>query len=449
VDAFTAERRFLDASIAAAALDALQQLDDGPRRRLQAGYGLAAHAVDLLDALATLRERASLDAEESTAQVGAPGDVDGLAAVGTRAALAQLRKINVVVRQLGHAIAELSEPTDLLGLGTAYLLTTFARGLVDESVDLIEVPVDGSEFATISWPFDGLLRFAELDEDVSWPDPERDNDRQPLLVLYPRREAASVLLAPLLVHELGHPVWATNQLSTKLWSELEAARWTTTEFKAVVDRSQRPTDTIKLAMWRRLEELFADALAMTCLGPSYLFAFVGWVTGMSMNEDKRDHPATVTRLELLIRQMSMQGWTSSLAGIPATVSWLTEMSEVEPVAGFEGLALEAYRSAHEHVVSLSESIAGEYRYSPQRFVAERQSDVLADLLRHGILPAQLDHNGRHADPQAILLAGWLDSLRCDMPRAIPEALGPAQREHQAFLDKAIEMSFVLQQWRRP
>jgi hypothetical protein len=215
VDVFLADQRFLDRSFREAVGAVRRQLAGGPSLRLNAGRALCDHASSILALIGGLSEQARADF------ASAHNDQE------RRAALRTLRRLVEVARELDHVLVHLQPQVGQLGLGTAYLVLELGRALIDPQVDLIETPLDASRFATLSWPFELLLSSGPARLQSAAQMRQRRSGPLPVLVMYPRREAANVFLAPLLIHELGHPAAERNKLVEKLWSALreEAAKW--------------------------------------------------------------------------------------------------------------------------------------------------------------------------------------------------------------------------------
>lgn len=109
-----------------------------------------------------------------------------------------------------------------------------------------------------------------------------------------------------------------------------------------------------------------------------------------------------------------------------------------------------YQTLGSLIVQLSPSIEavvaehlGDGLFRPEVFAS--QAEEISALLDAGILPAQ--HRDRSAiERRSILLAGWLNRIATggDGPGRLPEVV--AERDFQAFLAKALEMSAVLERW---
>ncbi len=448
MDVSLADRRFLVRSFQKAERGVKRQLDGGPPPQLRAGKAIRDHAGSILKLIQALDEQVEGDFES------AQSDHE------RRAILTKLRHLVEVTRVLNHVLAYLQplQPrAGQLGLGTAYLVHELGRALIDPHVDLIETPLDTPTYATRSWPFERLLH-GEKHYLLSPAELRAARGKGwPALMMFPCREATNVFLAPLLVHELGHPAAERNGLVDGLWAKLrsDVPQWPglleaylkASEGSDGAERDRKRNEAT-LGIRIKLEELLCDALAICCLGPSYLYAFVGHVAATSLAEAMPKHPPTALRIEVMLRGSRRMGWDEVLLKTPRIGEWLDELAGAGvSTLRNESELLHALRVASEAVgeFAVAHARAGDVLFTPERFAA--QGALLGDLLKDNILPAQIDHDGTHADRSAVLLAGWIHGLGGKPPTAIPELL--ADRELHSFLDKALEMSTVLEQWRAP
>lgn len=441
MDAHAADRRFLSQALEESLALAQRRLEGGAKRRMGAGKNLAAHGHAVLSTIRSIAVDAARDFDDALTRppAAAPtGDsvLDDLLLHGERdAALDKLRKAVQLSRYLCFSLVALEEPRDLLGLGAAYLLKDAATLLVSGDVELIETPVDAGTYATVSWPFEAVLNRVSK---------TAARGARPVMVWFPRSEASNVLLVPLLVHELGHPCWDEHSLSERLWATLTQGSWHN-HFEAVAAVSVVPRNrsSLELELRTRLEEHFCDALACAILGPAYLLAFASWVAAISLTSTPQQHPPTLLRIDLLMTQLAGAGWDRELERVRPVRDWLEGLVAATPrYLGISEPELAALRAAHDAVVELALEQAGALRFDPQLFA--EQGPTVEEQLDAGILPAQLDHDGHPADRRVILLAGWLSRIDSQPPEHLADAL--SDRTYQAFLDKALEMSVVLDRW---
>jgi hypothetical protein len=437
VDVFEADWAFLRRTVAGLIADLDRRLAAKGQLRLGAGDALRVHAREALSVV----ER--VVAETNSALEG------DLGPRGRRRALTKLRRMILVSRALMSSTRAL-EPHDAeLGLGGRYFLGDLARTLVADDVDFIEWPVDEPQFATRSWPFHGLLRRYEHDEDI------RKSGARPMLVIYPRREAANVLLLPVLVHELGHPAADENALVDKVVAELTTGEaWETARAKLItaIEETGVPHEyavqNADNTLNEVLEEALCDALATACLGPSFLLAFSGWVTAMSLEEWRLPHPTTAQRIRLIRDQLKETGWTLLEASIKRFDDWLEGLSTSwEQRTDSQEALSDALSAAAAAIRRVAVSHAGAAAFSPGAH-DDQLTRGLADAFADGVLPAQLNHEGEHADLRSILLGGWIQGLteQGGGPAALSQVL--AARDQQAFLDKGLEMATLLRTWKR-
>lgn len=428
MDALRADRDLLAGTLDAAtrAIESRFRRNNRRMRRLGAGRSLVAHGNALLELLKELRARADRAYSEAEAAGGNREKV---------AALRQMRRVVLVARHLEHALGWLDDKPERLGLGATYLLRELACQLISDDADLIEEPSDSPSYATLSWPFERLLA-------QSFERQQLDRVSHPVLLFFPRSEAGNALLLPLLVHELGHPAWLRHGLGDELWTTLEQSEeWSIVD--AALNHPKIAREDLSIRLRERLEELFCDALACTLLGPSYLMAFVGWASVMGLAEARREHPPSILRMELMLSHLRSSHWGVVLDAFPGVTGWLDGLiAEDLRLHGIDTNTVEAIYAVHKHIVGLAERTAGPHSFSAQEYASQEQD--LLGFLDDDLLPAQLNHEGEWADRRAILLASWAHGVGNQGPSHIASML--VDRRYQAFVDKALEMSRVLEHW---
>jgi hypothetical protein len=374
-----------------------------------------------------------------------------------RVALGGLRLGVRLLRALDHALELVERPSDELGLGSLYLLTDFADQLIDVSVDLIESPTAAPDFAVRSYPLSRLIRNSST-----------ESEPMPVELLYPRREASStILVAPLLLHELGHAVCHQHDLLAALQTQLETREDWKENVAAHREAAGAAGDRPSLARTRDqfgslLEECLCDTLATACLGPSYLLAFAAWAGLDTREEWAESHPPTYLRMAFMLEQLEGDGWDLKfMAGVGAWARGLqASLTKAPSHAPTKSAALIAAAPVFRAVVG--DFLADrEARLYPADY--ERQVSLgLEAAFVQDVLPAQLDHKGTWADRRCILLAAWKHGLLVDtgghyddkqLMHLREEDRQPAKLvgiltdvSFSAFLDKALEMSAVLERW---
>lgn len=440
MDVVAADRAVLEHAIQAASGRIGQRLDGGAELRLDAGLGLCRHARAVLQGLeaSAARNFERLDSSRDPRL--------------TRVALTGLRRTLHLMRVLDHALDLIEAPEPQLGLGTLYFLNDLASALVGVEVDLIEAPLDGPLFQTLSWPYNPIF------------DVGTGTTPMPIVLHYPSREAASTLLLPLLVHELGHPVNAVHGVVESIQESLEGdPRWADTraglEMAVSVDGLTPSINTIRVYLSSLLEECFCDALATACLGPSYLLAFAAWAGLDSADEWPDQYPPTLLRLQFIIHQLREDGWDLEL--VQAIVAWVEDLAavltrstqpHVHRQSALELAAPYVRQAANDH-------LTGSWARLTPDFYNGQTAAGLEDCFSQGILPAQLDHRGTAADRRSILLAAWRTEVTLrgadvvSLSKTIHAPLVTSSPDESddlpslsSFTDKALEMSALLDRW---
>jgi hypothetical protein len=138
-------------------------------------------------------------------------------------------------------------------------------------------------------------------------------------------------------------------------------------------------------------------------------------------------------------------WGEVLARTPRVTTWMRALVQTATPVLRDEPELLALRVAGETVGKIAAAHTKAMSFTPSRFAEQREA--LEALLKDEILPAQVDHNGSHANRPAVILVGWIHGLGRRQPSAIPKLL--ADSELHSFLDKALEMSTVLEKWGSP
>lgn len=439
MDVVAAERAALGAALAAAARSVQDRVDAPLTRRLGAGDALRLHADAVAQSLLRRMERHQLELSDQ--------DISAQAAM---VALRGLRYGVRLLRSLDHALELLQRPEQELGLGTLYLLGDLAGRLMEGGVDLLESPSDAPDFG---------VRTSPLSLIYTAPVPVGP---MPVELLFPRREAGNTLiLAPLLVHELGHPICTRHHLLDRLAASLlEDAGW-----KAFIgaddsstDGEQSPRrDTSALERFGGIfEECLCDALAGATLGPSYLLAFASWAGLDVRNDDSESHPPTSLRMAFLLDQLIDAGWDLEFFGELST--WIEQLRTDLTVHGEAKVRADAVAAAAPAIRAVAiEHVASRAMLLEPAIYLEHVAAGLEHSFDQDILPAQLDHNGTYAERRCVLLAAWKHALavRCDERSSKVATRGPYPSDlvscisdlgSNSLLDKALEMSAVLQRW---
>lgn len=332
-----------------------------------------------------------------------------------------------------------------LPLGLVYFVDETAAALLGAHPDVIAVPSPSYMYSTQHKPFAPEL------EALHRPYP----DGMPIIVHYPVQETESIFLHLLIAHELGHSVIRERDLLPLISAR---AAGTIDIGKRLGDAVQEAIAIEKLDAYdavgavgayfvRWLTEAACDALALAFLGPSFLFSVTTFLTPFAGPRPSPTHPPNSLRMALLLGYVEIWGWRPLLEEkLAPTLEW------------FEAIAGEAMESEgktyYETIGTLISDLAptiesvvtehlGDSLFSPAIY-GEHEPEIAA-LLDMDILPAQ-NLNGGPFDRRAILLTAWLHLLTTKgaTPDKLPEVVG--ERDFQAFIAKALEMSALLERW---
>lgn len=377
----------------------------------------------------------------------APGDKE-------KAAINQsLRLLNVNVRgfqEVSPWLRSLRAPG--LELGMLYFMEEAATVLLRDNFELVINRNDEYMYSTVDLakPFSGLL--------LPWGK-TLPSGAHPILINYPILERGSLLLHPLFVHELGHDCIEKNGLLDAAYKQYGKLTELNNKFgPAVKDyakakhQSGNPISEPEAAVELRrllnnwLEEVLCDLLACCYVGPSFLFAASAFILPVRRDRPSPTHPPSNVRLELDLRAIDDLGWTDVLESKARSVlDWLkAEASRAPstPPAIYLKFLTDALRDLYVPMLKVVRKQLGPSVYEADDFDAV--ADELREHLDADILPAQID--GDPVDRRALLIAGWLHGLALeDSAKGIPNALELS--EFQRFLTRALEMSYILENWR--
>jgi len=372
----------------------------------------------------------------------------------TRAAiLDELRILNLTGRGLHEAmpwLASLRSPR--LHLGLSYFLSEAASAILDGPAELILNPDDAYMYSTLALEPSFKRLLSELGSSPPDVDP-------PVVINYPALEQTTLLLHPVLIHELGHEAIDRHALRDAVFQQYDQLNALDAKFAEAVtsfvevehdqgrERSLEEAGVIVrrcLSDW--LEEVICDHLALAYLGPSYAFAATGFLLAANSTQGSPTHPATTLRIRLLLDLTERLGWTEVLADKAGELlTWLREVADQSsvPRSSYEEFLGEAIINLDPTTQNVVLDHLGDSALTPDAFLVH--IDELLALVRMGILPAQLD-DGSAPDRRAILLAVWLEGLATyESPGDL--VLLMSRKERQGMLGRALEMSAVLERWR--
>lgn len=403
--------------------------------RIGRGVGLREHLDETLDAI-----DGRVNASEARFK-SAKEDLERLSLMDS------IRLLNRNVTSMHEAAAWLDtvdEPS--VHIGVLYFIDEAAGAIIGGDADVVPVGDAGYQYATVSWPFLGILtRLRRKPEAAS----------RPVVVFFPPQETHTVLLHCLFTHELAHAAVSEHNLVADALRDQLADKAFRAEVSRLVkwlERSRKLSTTeaeIELADHLRswVTELLCDAIATEYLGPTYLLAFAAVVLSTSWNEPGQTHPPTTLRIGAMLEQLRQRGWVQQLEpAIPSTFGWLNGVGGLahSPSSRLERFLLDWTSRLAANVSVTAASQLASNAFSPEEFGSVNRE--VGELLSRQILPAQLG-DSRPIDRRTILLAGWLQvfELYDDTPGAISK--GVANDEFQDFLGTAMEMSAVLETWR--
>jgi hypothetical protein len=415
-------------------------LERAPRRPGERG----SHYLDVL--------RATLDAFDAAVSSRVTAFSSAKDAGDKRAIVVAMREIAAEIlkrHRLAPDIQNAAEPP--LGLGFIYFLDELVARLFKEKADVVMLPGLNYNYSTGFRPFEDDLKALGVTTYAA-PVP-------PVVVRYPVLEAESLFLHLMFAHEFGHHVIDQSRLDEDVLNgdpnpadNLASANAAIVAYRnfhqnKVSEARARGVVVQSLVSW--INELICDGIAFGVLGASYLLSFGAISPPFGGPEPGATHPPFPIRARFLIRLVDDWDWRPLLESrIPKTFAWLEQTAKRLQETG----KMTYFLYLEEIVDRLGETIRDviDARLGPQRYTRdeyEQQADQLLALLEHNVLPAQLDDQSP-ADRRAILLAGWLNAFakHKDDPAAFIDLV--ADTGYQRFLTKALEMSIVLEQWKK-
>lgn len=400
------------------------------------GGGLREHIDETLDAISN-----RVNASEARFK-SAKEDVERLSLIDS------LRLLNRNVTSMHEAAAWLNAVDESgVHIGILYFVDEAASAIIGVDADVVPVDDAGYQYATVSWPFARILARLKRQPKAA---------SRPVVVFFPPQETQTVLLHSLFTHELAHSAIFEHNLVAEVLRGHLGEKAFKADFAALVkwlehNRKLRTAEAeIELAnnLTSWITELLCDAIAIEYLGPTYLLAFAAIVLSTSWSEPNQTHPPTTLRIRAMLNQLRLRGWEPGLkSAIPKTFGWLD---------GVGGLTHQSSSPLEKFLVDWTDRFAADVRasaasqlgpdaYTPGDY--DSVSQEVMELLSRQILPSQLK-DGAPIDRRTIFLAGWLQvfELYEDSPSSISK--GVANDEFQDFLGTAMEMSAILETWRK-
>jgi hypothetical protein len=258
----------------------------------------------------------------------------------------------------------------------------------------------------------------------------------------PAVDPTNVLLAPILVHELGHALFnnivdeynSTRANSAAALAEI-AARFPQTSEEDQTEREKL------LPIWA--EELFCDAVATLITGPSYLLALTSRTVDAGWNLDQ-DHPPPQLRVEFILRILDEQGWMSHIRHrAPAIAEWAVDFSGEAPAGADNQLSFlwNAGKASTDGLIALARSVVPRVM---EPGISARNVHQAARHFRHLVLPVDLPRTA--STEWEFVLGAWLLALtdRGLWADSIPSV--PFDTRLNGMVMKTIELSRIAELW---
>ena len=359
-------------------------------------------------------------------------------------AIVEMRQLLWDVRELQSNLEWLdAAQKSPLDLGTRYFVEEVARAVVARHVELTIVSGGKASYATSSNPWEPLIK--------AWGSGIPLTEPTVVVIFLPRREEASGLLHPLIVHELGHAADEQHGLVAAIWGKAQKRVRLSKRFKTVVEelaatestdvKSARDHVADRLRCW--IAEALCDSIALHHLGPSYLYSFLVEVVAGNIDQPGLKHPSPRQRVKLMTNALSRMNWDSIMkAGDPRLFAWIQKQCERPSHYG----AIESFLSW------AIDDLAAEIRKSSLDLLKERvflpspqEISEAQTLLAAGIPPAQR-LSGEPIARETVLLACWHAALSANGtgPKALPCA--PDTPELARLLPAALELSALTNAW---
>lgn len=322
-----------------------------------------------------------------------------------------------------------------VAIGLQHLLDVLMDELVGAEADpmiyLDSVPM----YSTV--PLVDLLN--EFDPESGINPAEGYTGRQPIVVNLPALDPDNALLAPVLAHEVAHTA-VQRSLSRLARERMAGKREEMRERARRIAGDEADDWAAVFDSW--VDELMCDAVALVVSGPSFMFAFHGYLPPSNVPEIS-EHPAVRDRMRFHLWVLEELGWVPLLnARVPSLMRWYAEVSMDVPLSGHpaETFLREAIQSVEGDVLT----VAREYVSSP--FVPVDDDETLALACEHlhkGVPAVQI--SGQILSTWMVVLAGWLAVFQ-GKDRPIKAMKAIHDRAYNAVLLKALELSSVVTKW---
>jgi hypothetical protein len=360
-------------------------------------------------------------------------------------ALTEMRNIVAGARHLQMMLGWLDAArTQPLDLGTQHFIEEAAQLLISAEAEITIVPMSSRSYGTLSNPLSSTFSLSGGQLPVG---------QQAVIVFIPRREQQSGLLHPLIVHELGHAAVTIHGLVDDV---IERENDLPTELKAAAAKYGPPVDldvdAAEVLLEKRLrkwiEEILCDFIAAQYLGPTYLYCFLAIVGTGSPDSAAGDHPPVRMRLRFLLQQLDELGWSEEIKSESREISeWCVESASVahsytSPEESFLTASIEKLSGPARQVVA---EHLGEATFSATDYDAVKEA--INEHLTESIPPAQ-GPDGDAIPRPAIVLASWTKALSDAGGDLEALAVAPHVAELSRLLPKSMELSAIVEAWRK-
>lgn len=259
----------------------------------------------------------------------------------------------------------------------------------------------------------------------------------------PALDPANALLAPILVHEVGHTAVSHSGLLGRLTGRLDTAALDAALAKHAALNPGADTTEWKELLSAWVHELLCDALAAALTGPSFLFASAAFLPAPNPGSLGK-HPFPFLRIDQSLRQLDKLGWTNHLADQAPTIrAWLETLVAAGPAAepGADAFLREALDLMAD---SLWDTALEHVREPLEPTGYARVSDDLAIHVRDGIPPSRL--TAQIPTPWHMILAGWEAAIATHGDTGETLATAVSDAAFNEFLVKCIEITRITDIW---
>jgi hypothetical protein len=266
----------------------------------------------------------------------------------------------------------------------------------------------------------------------------------PVVFFLPSTDPSNALLLPILAHEVGHAAVDQANLGSEVLRRADRKALDDLLNQCLTAAGATDPTPWKINLFRWLEEVICDALAVILTGPSFLFAAAVFLPAPDEGV-VGTHPFPGDRVQMTLRLLEARGWRPLMdSHSPNITSWLEAIDQpIDTSDPRERFLREGIRILEPAVVDVADQhVSGSL--DPKAF--ESIQSFLAELLHAGIPPAEI--GGKPIDPWATVLGGWLHGIRERGDEPVTLATTGTDSEFNASILKAIEMARILDLWRK-